>query len=172
MVDITQDLRKGHSRQYEDLGEPPTSQERNVAEGNDPSEPMESDFDFGSSGSSSSSGPWKPQSPPKPVPEPRPSGSRPATPRPKSKPEPRKPQRPSTPKQQVKRPGPVTPETASRDQQPQEAPPKRGRLFQSHPVPERSNNLIMRNLEPFDPANVWGWGRTENRRGCSNGLPA
>ena len=43
-VDITQDLRRGRPRQFEDLGDPPTFQGRDEAEGNNPAEPMQCDF--------------------------------------------------------------------------------------------------------------------------------
>ena len=55
----------------------------------------------------------------------------------------------------MKRPEPVTPATPARDTQPVEAPPRRGRVVTlSPPIPERSNGLIVRGLEPFDPATV------------------
>ena len=55
----------------------------------------------------------------------------------------------------MERPELVTPATPARDIQPDEAPPKRGRsVTMSSPIPERSNDLIVRGLEPFDPATV------------------
>ena len=55
----------------------------------------------------------------------------------------------------MKRPEPVTPATPARDIQPDEAPPRRGRIVtRSSPIPERSTDLIVRGLEPFDPATV------------------